>query len=87
MTVGQLRLTVLALVGAVAGAVGRRILTRRRGDVAGSAQPEQRWTCTCGAEYRVVGKGRHRVYWPADGNERDAVMSSECPQCGQPLDA
>jgi hypothetical protein len=32
MTVRQLRLTVLALVGVVAGAVGRRILTRRRGD-------------------------------------------------------
>jgi hypothetical protein len=87
MTVRQLRLVVLALVGAVAGAVGRRILTRRRGDVAGHAQqPEQRWTCECGAQYRVVGVGRHRVYWPVDGDQREAVMSSECPQCGRPFD-
>jgi hypothetical protein len=87
MTVGQLRLTVLALVGAVAGAVGGRLLTRRRDDAAGSAAPEQRWTCACGAEYRVTGTGRHRVYWPVEGDEREALMSSECPQCGRVLAA
>jgi hypothetical protein len=86
MTVRQLRLTVLALVGAVAGAVGGRILTRRRGDAGTSGPREQRWTCACGAEYRIVGSGRHRVYWPADGDDREAVLSSECPRCGRPLD-
>jgi hypothetical protein len=87
MTVRQLRLTVLALVGAVAGAVGGRIVSRRRAGSASPNEPEQRWTCACGAEYRVVGSGRHRVYWPLDGEQREAVMSSECPNCGRPLDA
>jgi hypothetical protein len=86
MTVRQLRLTVLALVGAVAGAVGGRILTRRRGGAGTSGPREQRWTCACGADYRMVGGGRHRVYWPAEGDDREAVMSSECPRCGRPLD-
>jgi hypothetical protein len=48
---------------------------------------EQRFTCACGAEYRIRGAGRHRVYWPVNGDEREAVMSSECPNCGRPLDA
>jgi hypothetical protein len=87
MTVRQLRLTVLALTGAFAGAVGGRLLTRRRAGQADPAAPEQRWTCACGAEYRVTGAGRHRVYWPADGSEREALMSSECPHCGRPLAA
>jgi hypothetical protein len=87
MTVRQLRLTVLALVGAVAGAVGGRIVAKRRGDAEPSPAPERRWTCACGAEYKVTGAGRHRVYWPVDGDERQAVMSSECPNCGRSLDA
>jgi hypothetical protein len=89
MTVRQLRLTLLALIGAVAGAVGGRIVAKRRGATGTepSAAPEQRFTCACGAEYRIVGTGRHRVYWPVGGDEREAVMSSECPSCGRPLDA
>jgi hypothetical protein len=63
---------------------GRRTDGEEGGD--GAAQ-EERLTCTCGAEYRVVGKGRHRVVWPADGDQRDALTSSECPACGHPLDA
>ena len=86
MTVRQLRLIVLALCGAVAGAVGRRIITRRRADAAGSARGDEPLTCACGAQYRVVGTGRHRVYWPADADERGALMSSECPECGRSLD-
>jgi hypothetical protein len=87
MTVNRLRLVVLALCAAVAGAVGRRIITRRRGDASDSAPSQEPVTCACGARYRVVGTGRHRVYWPADADERDALMSSECPECGRRLDA
>ena len=87
MTIRQLRLTVLALCGAVAGAVGARVVAKRRGDTEPSPASERHWTCACGAEYRVTGAGRHRVYWPAGGDEREAVMSSECPNCGRPLDA
>jgi hypothetical protein len=87
MTVRQLRLTLLALIGAVAGAVGGRIVAKRRGGTEPSPAPEHFFTCACGAEYRIVGSGRHRVYWPVGGDEREAVMSSECPSCGRPLDA
>jgi hypothetical protein len=87
MTVRQLRLTLLALTGAVAGAVGGRIVAKRRGEAEPPPVAEQRFTCACGAEYRIRGAGRHRVYWPVNGDEREAVMSSECPNCGRPLDA
>lgn len=85
MTVRRLQLIILGLAGAVAAAVGRRILSRRRDHAAGSTEPDQRWTCACGAEYRFTGAGRHQVFWPADGDARDAVMSKDCPQCGRPL--
>jgi hypothetical protein len=85
MTVRRLQLIILGLAGAVAAAVGRHILSRRRDHATGSTEPEGRWTCACGAEYRVTGVGRHQVFWPADGDPRDAVMSKECPQCGRAL--
>ena len=58
-----------------------------RGDEGGGGAAEDRLTCACGAEYRAVGMGRHRVVWPADRHQRDALTSSECPACGRPLDA
>jgi hypothetical protein len=58
-----------------------------REDEGGGRAAEDRITCACGAEYRVVGMGRHRVVWPADKDQRDALTSSECPACGRPLDA
>jgi hypothetical protein len=69
-----------------------RLVGRWRGgaeedDNGGAAAAEDRITCACGAEYRVVGMGRHRVVWPAGKDQRDALTSSECPSCGRPLDA
>lgn len=77
-----------AAIGAAVAAAGiRHLLRRRRRAVEDTAASEQRWTCACGAEYRVVGTGRHRVVWPADGEQSDAVMGDECPACGHSLAA
>ena len=66
------------------------LVARWRGDApeqqADGAEAEH-LTCACGADYRVVGMGRHRVVWPAEKDQRDALTSSECPACGRPLDA
>jgi len=45
------------------------------------------YRCRCGAEYRVSGVDRHRVYWPATASERDPVLDDRCTQCGTPLPA
>jgi hypothetical protein len=75
-----------AAVAAVAACGIRRILRRRRSGEDTTA-PDQSWVCACGAEYRLVGTGRHRVIWPADGEQSDAVMGGECPACGRSLAA
>jgi len=79
----------LVLAAAAAGATGVRRLLRRRG--AGGAGrrrgvAEQNMVCECGARYRAVGTGRHRVVWPADAGQQEALMAGECPQCGRSLD-
>jgi hypothetical protein len=71
----------------IAGLTARWRSGRRQDDGGAGAPAEERITCVCGAEYRVVGTDRHRVVWPADGDQRDALTSSECPACGRPLDA
>ena len=65
------------------------LLARARGekdDEGGGERAESGITCSCGAEYRVVGTGRHRVVWPAVEDQRAALTSSECPACGRPLE-
>ena len=73
----------------ISGVVARWRGGRRadQDDGRGGTAAEDRMTCTCGAEYQVVGTGRHRVVWPAEKDQRDALTSSECPACGRPLDA
>jgi hypothetical protein len=88
------RRTVLTAVAAAAaaalGAVGAR--RARRARPAGGRTPsrpepapEQTYTCECGAEYRVSGADRHRVYWPAGAPEDDPVLGDRCLQCDRPL--
>ena len=43
------------------------------------------YTCECGAEYRVSGQDRHRVYWPKDADASDPVLGQACPECERPL--
>jgi hypothetical protein len=79
------RLSLILLAGGAVAAAVARVLQRRGGDAPDPHAEEQRWTCACGAEYRVSGTGRHRVFWPADGGAADVVMGSDCPSCGRPL--
>jgi hypothetical protein len=75
------------LLGGGAIALGLRELLRRRSTGPDHDAGTQRWTCACGQEYEIVGTGRHRVVWPAGGDQRDAVMGDECPSCGRALAA
>jgi hypothetical protein len=45
----------------------------------------QMHTCECGAQYRVSGTDRHRVYWPAAASEQAPVLDDRCVACGAPL--
>ncbi len=73
-----------AALAAGLGAAGAR--RRRRGGGAG-IEVVDTYRCRCGAEYRVSGVDRHRVYWPATASERDPVLDDRCTQCGTPLPA
>lgn len=57
-------------------------------DASGSQQlgrgPEYR--CDCGHVLRVLGGGRHRVYFEPGGSRLDdPVMNGVCPACGRGL--
>lgn len=44
------------------------------------------YRCTCGHGLRVIGTGRHRVYFsPANVAMDDPVMNRACPECGRGL--
>jgi hypothetical protein len=85
----------IALALAVAVAAGAATLAARRarqgaggstgGEAAGepSAEPTV-WVCACGAEYRVVGAGRHQVRWTVDAPEDQPVLEDHCPACERP---
>ena len=64
--------------------------TRAANGTAGAAKDaepaaREEWSCECGQEYRVSGAGRHRVYWLADADESDPVLSDTCPSCDRGL--
>ena len=83
----RLAVALLVVLAGAAGAVGLRRVRARRGGATDAPEAHQALTCACGAEYRVVGTGRHRVIWPAGSGQEQALMSSECPACGRPLEA
>ena len=76
--------TLVRRAGLLAVAVGlglalseaARRLTRSRGAAS-------MYRCGCGAEYRVQGADRHRIYWHA----REPVIGDRCVQCSAPLPA
>jgi hypothetical protein len=50
------------------------------------AAAETTYICgECGAEYRVSGTDRHRIYWPAGAPEDEPVMGDRCVSCDAPL--
>ena len=71
--------TAAALAASIAAAVRRR---RAQADARpGNAD----FNCECGQAYRVVGEGRHRVFWLPDAAEDDPVLEDACPQCERRL--
>jgi hypothetical protein len=81
------RTLAIALAGGAAAAASLALPLRglkRRRDRRTQAEPET-YSCECGQLYRVYGRGRHRVYWPADGPERGPVLSARCLACDRPL--
>jgi hypothetical protein len=69
-------------VGSAEISASARYRRRRAG-----SQPDEvaSYTCDCGADYRVSGTDRHRVYWLADASEDSPVMGDRCVQCDAPL--
>jgi hypothetical protein len=43
------------------------------------------WRCGCGADYRIVGSGRHRIYWPLQAPPDQPITDGRCAQCGSAL--
>jgi hypothetical protein len=92
---GTTRRRAAGTAAAIAVVAGGAMLARRRRATpapAGSGRtplvdPDQRYTCACGATYGVSGSGRHRVFWPAEGEPADAILEDHCPACEQPWPA
>jgi len=79
-------LTTAAGLAAAVVAAGARLARRRT--VAGTGiEVQDSYTCGCGAEYRMTGVDRHRVFWPAGADESDPVLGDRCPSCDAPLPA
>jgi hypothetical protein len=77
-----------AAVAALAAAVAVGRLLRHRGRAAAPPAPraaEHEWACACGQVYRVVGEGRHQVFWLAGAGPDQPVLDAECPNCERPL--
>lgn len=54
---------------------------RRRGTVSGGA-----YECECGQMLRVLGGGRHAVFFMPDTTRSDQpIMNRVCPACGRGL--
>jgi hypothetical protein len=80
------------LAAAAAFAVRARTRRGRAGEEAtGDRQDHpagiEEWQCSCGQRYRVSGAGRHRIFWLADAETADPVLSDRCPNCDETLPA
>ena len=73
-----------AAAGGVAVATGR-LLRRGRVDTTPPPAAEHAWTCTCGQPYRVIGGGRHQIFWLAGAGAAEPVLDGACPHCERPL--
>jgi hypothetical protein len=76
-------------IGVTALGAGVVVARRRRRDGPAAervviAEAEERYTCACGAQYRVSGAGRHRVFWVLDAPADDPVLEDHCPACDRP---
>jgi hypothetical protein len=76
-------IAVAAALAAAVGAAGKRLAGRGTGS--SWSPPDPTYTCRCGAEYRVSGTDRHRVYWPAGAPDDAPVLGERCVECEAPL--
>jgi hypothetical protein len=86
--------TAVALAGGLLGAGAAAAAWKRRsatttttttsGRDDGGGEPQE-WQCVCGQKFRVVGEGRHRVFWLPDAPPSEPVLDDRCPNCGRPL--
>jgi hypothetical protein len=80
---------------AVAVALGAALVASRARvarTIAAVRQPDRArvadtYRCDCGAEYRVAGVDRHRVFWPAGAPDDAPVLGDRCPACDAVLPA
>ena len=79
------RLALVALVAALTAAVAATAARLRRRSADTGIEVQDSYTCRCGAQYRMTGVDRHRVYWPAGAPESDPVLGDRCPSCDAPL--
>ena len=73
------RLGLLAIAAGLAAGIavaGKRLAGR-------VGRADDAYRCECGAEYRVQGVDRHRIYWREDA----PVLGDRCVACGSPLPA
>jgi hypothetical protein len=86
MTITARRAGLIAVALALGGALAALAQRQPRGGSRSATEPAT-YRCGCGAEYRVSGTDRHRVYWPADASGNDPVMGDRCARCDAPLPA
>ena len=92
-------IAVVGALAVALAAAAARLAARRGGDaLAERERPRARTmssrfrrsageehTCACGAEYRVSGTDRHRVFWPAGAPESSPVLGDRCVECDAEL--
>jgi hypothetical protein len=79
------RLGLIAVAVALAAAIGAAGARLGRRDRGSGIEVPTTYRCRCGAEYRLTGVDRHRVYWPAGAPEDEPLLGDRCTNCGAPL--
>jgi len=75
----------LSLAGLAVLLAGRWRRQRAQRMAAAGAPARRPWRCRCGQDYLFSGRGRHRIYWPADARPYEPVLGQNCPRCGAEL--
>jgi hypothetical protein len=68
---------------AVAAGLGLALSAAARRRAGAQRRTDDTYRCTCGAEYRVRGADRHRIYFRGD----EPVLGDRCAECDAPLPA
>ena len=79
------RLALVALVAGLAAGVAAAVARLKRRPRGTGIEVQDTYACGCGAQYRMSGMDRHRVFWPAGASESDPVLGDRCLSCDAPL--